>query len=105
MINWKRYVERLPHVVKVRKNQYPICWIEKFPDPQLLGITEFEQRKIILKTGQTNKNCVKTYLHEVVHAFSHEFDIGLTESQVKKIELALYWVLLPGNLFRKRRRK
>jgi hypothetical protein len=43
---------------------------------------------------------VKLGLHEVVHAISYEYDINLTEKQVRKFEKSLKDIVSNGNLFK-----
>lgn len=75
-------------------------WIDSFLDPETMGETRFDPKQIILKKGYSDKETVHTYLHECLHALSHEFDIGLTEEQVKSFEKGLYYILKSNNLFK-----
>lgn len=99
-MNWKRLVKRIPHLVQVTsKVSYEILYTPKIVDVvECLGTTRIDYKQIRLKNDQTPKSLVHTYIHEVVHAFSEEYDIDLTEKQVRAIEKALYYILKEGNI-------
>lgn len=66
----------------------------------LVGETRFDTRQILIELGHSAKQTVITYIHELTHAFSGEYDLGLTETQVLKIENTIYYLLKHNNLFR-----
>jgi len=100
-VNWKEKKAQIPNRVQIStKVFYEICWIDSFVDPNVMGETRYDTKQIILKTGQSNKECVHTYLHEVDHARSFEYKVNLTENQVRALERSVYYVLKPGNLFK-----
>jgi hypothetical protein len=106
MANWKELSTRIPHVVHTgKKERYEIVWVEDFADGQTYGETRFDPLQIALKKGLSEKETVLTYLHEVLHAASHTHEIGLTETQVRKLEKALIPLLKEGNLFTPKKRK
>lgn len=43
---------------------------------------------------------VITYLHELLHAISDDYDIGLSERQILKLEKAFPYLLEKGNVFK-----
>jgi Zn-dependent peptidase ImmA (M78 family) len=65
---------------------------------RLYGITRFDPNQIIINTQQSDKEAVLTYFHEALHAFSDSYEVGLTETQVRKLEKAFPYLL---DLFRK----
>lgn len=101
-MNWKGLVKRIPHKLQVTSRVF----YEVLSSPKIVGgedcygVMRPDLKQIILTEGMTPKNRVTTYLHEVVHAFSEEYDIGLTEAQVQKIEKTVYYLLKEGNLFK-----
>lgn len=102
MINWKALTKRIPHRVQVsRKSFYEICYVDTFVDKNVLGETRFDRKQIVLKDDQPQKEKVHTYLHELLHAISEEYEVNLTESQVQALEKAIYYILKPDNVFRK----
>jgi len=104
MVKWKDYFNRIPASVKVNKSTYEVHWIDSFPkDKEQLGESRFNdnEREIVIKLGQNDKETVKTYWHELCHVASEEYGINLTENQVLKLENFLKDVLTPGNIFKK----
>jgi hypothetical protein len=103
MIDWFKYFSRIPAQVKIGKSTYQILWVVEFPkDKEQLGESRFDELKqIIIKIGQSNKESVHTYWHECLHAASEEYEIGLTENQVLKLEKFLPNILKNGNLWMK----
>lgn len=103
MINWLLYFNNIPSRIKIGKSVYQILWVDEFPkDKRQLGETNFHgDKRIIIKLGQSNKEAVHTYWHEVLHAISEEFDVGLTEKQVLRLEKSLSSVIKSDNLFKK----
>lgn len=103
LINWSKYFQRIPAQVKIGKSIYEICWVQEFfRDKEQLGETRFDgDKQIIIKIEQSIKEAVMTYWHEVCHAISHEYNIGLTEKQVQKLEKSLPNIIDDGNLFMK----
>ena len=100
-IDWVDLVSRITHLIQLKKAKYEVCWIDDFKDGKTLGETRFNHPKqILIKNGQSSKEAVSTYFHEVLHAVSEEFEVGLTEEQVLKLEKAIPWVLKPGNLLK-----
>jgi hypothetical protein len=106
MVNWKDLLNRIPHTVHTGyKHRFEIVWVDDFPDGKTAGETRFDPLQIAIKKGQSDKEAVLTYLHEVLHAVSHTHDIGLTETQVRKLEKALTPLLKDDNVFTKKKRK
>jgi hypothetical protein len=106
MANWKDLSTRIPHVVHTgKKDRFEIVYVDSFPVPDIVGETRFDPKQIALKIGQTERELVLTYLHEIIHAVDFTHKIGLTETQVQKLERALIPVLKEGNLFVPKKRK
>ena len=99
MTKWKQLRKQIPIKVQIKASIfYDIVWVQEFPT-DCVGMTNFDKRQIQLKLGQTDKETVLTYLHELMHAISGENDINLTENQILKLEKSLYYVLKPANVF------
>lgn len=106
MANWKELSTRIPQSVHTgKKDRFEVVWVDGFPAPETVGETRFNPKQIAIKIGQTEREAVLTYLHEVIHAADHTHEIGLTETQVRKLERALIPVLKEGNLFVPKKRK
>jgi hypothetical protein len=101
MVNWKSLKTKIPPRVQVAKNvYYEICWVDAFRSPETLGETRFDTRQILIKLGMSPKETVTTYLHELGHALSAEYNANLTEAQVLALESALYFMLKDSNVFK-----
>ena len=99
-INWVRLRKRIPHLVRFKTAQYRIVWCKELKDGDH-GETTFDNKQITLSEAYGDKETVHTYIHELLHAVSEEYDVGLTEKQVRKLEKAVYWFLKEGNIFEK----
>lgn len=102
MINWKKYYKNIPSSVKIGKSTYEIVWVNDFhKDEHQLGESRFGALKqIVINLNQPIKEAVHTYWHEVVHAISYEYDINMTEKQVRKFEKSLKDIVQNSNLFK-----
>lgn len=97
-MDWKYWLKRIPNKIQIkRKRFYEVLWADEFAH---YGETRFDKSQIVLALGQVPSETVHTYLHEVLHAISAEYDADLTERQVRALEKALYYVLKAGNLFK-----
>lgn len=106
MVNWKKLVKEIPHKVHIGFKQYfEVVWVDDFPDGNTYGETRYDKKQIALKKGLSNKITVLTYLHEITHSVSFIYEVGLTETQVLKIESSLTTILKDGNVFTKKKRK
>lgn len=101
-MKWSHLLTLIPHKVQITsKVYYEVLWSPKIVGGEdSYGLMRPDAKQIVLEQGNTPKTTVTTYLHEVIHAFSEEYDIGLTETQVRKMEKALHYVLKEGNLLK-----
>ena len=104
-IRWSDYKTRIPTHVRIKDVEYEILYTNDFKDGETLGETRLNTKQIVLKTNETDKETVHTYIHECLHAVSEEFDVGLTETQVRKLEKSLTNFLTSGNIFLNPERK
>lgn len=99
-MNWKDLAKLIPHKVQITSK----VWYEVLYTPTIVGgedcygVMRPDLKQILLIPGMTPKNHVGTYLHEVIHAFSQEHGLALTETQVRGIEKALHYILKDGNI-------
>lgn len=106
MANWKELSTRIPPSVHTgKKDRFEVVYVDSFSAPDTVGETRFNPKQIALKNGQSPRELVLTYLHEVIHAVDHTHEIGLTETQVRKLERALIPILKEANLFVPKKRK
>ena len=100
MVNWKALQKRIPpRVYAGKKVWYQILWVDSFEGDAYVGLTSHTLKQITIKKGMSPKQTVLTYLHEIIHMFSDEADIKVTEAQVQLIESVLHLVLKSGNVF------
>lgn len=101
-MRWIDWLKKIPSAVQLsRKGKYEVVWTDTIKnDTDVLGETRFDPKQIVLKNDQSPKETVHTYIHEVLHAVSAEYDVNLTEAQVRKLEKALYYVIKKGNIFK-----
>lgn len=89
-INWSRLKKNIPNKVRCGPRSYfEVLWSEGLTDTQsnkLFGKTEFNPDKVIINTEQTDREAVLTFIHEYLHALDDKNTIGLTETQVQKLE-------------------
>ena len=78
------------HIRVTSKVTYEVLFTDTFKDESVVGEMRKDARQIVIKNGQSNKELISTYIHEVLHVLSDENDVKLTESQVGKLELAIY---------------
>lgn len=101
MINWFKYLQSIPPRIKIGKSIFEVLWISEFKDKEQVGESRFsEEKQILIKINQSNKETVHTYFHEVLHAISEEYSVNLTEKQVLNFEKALKDLLRKNNLWK-----
>jgi len=102
MIRWIKWLKKIPSVVQLsRRGKYEVVWTDTIKnDTDVLGETRFDPKQIVIKTNESPKETVHTYVHEILHAISAEYDVNLTEAQVRKLEKALYYIIKDGNIFK-----
>lgn len=88
--NWKKKMKSIPARIQIApKVTYEITWQKEIITPtgnHLYGLTDLDSKIITIKMDMSPKLTVETYWHEVCHAFSEEFQLGLTENQVLGME-------------------
>jgi len=100
-VNWTKIRKQIPSRVHVRRGVfYEVVWCEQNAMPGCIGQTRPDTKQIVIEMGHSDKETVYTYLHELAHAFSIEYEIGLTESQVLKFEKCIYYLLKENNVLK-----
>ncbi len=98
---WKQLVKMIPDRVQLKaRSVYEVLWVDDFADGKTLGEMRPDTKQIIIKKGQTAKDTVTTYLHEILHSISEETGAKLTETQILKLEPAFYYILKKGNILK-----
>lgn len=101
MIKWKKLVQKIPSRVQITKDIFfDVLWTDEFADKKQMGSMDPNTKQIVIKKGMSNKDTAYTFFHELIHAISDIYEIGLTETQVEKLEKVLYYILKPNNMIR-----
>ncbi|NJO65353.1 MAG: hypothetical protein HC836_46855 [Richelia sp. RM2_1_2] len=94
MVKWNKFAKNLPSKIQVSSNtKYEVLTIKEFKESDTMGETRFEARQIVLKQGLPAKDQVETFFHELLHAFSDEYGINLTERQIINMEYMLPYLI------------
>ena len=103
-VNWKKRISEIPSRVQIsKKTYYDVVWQKEITDTKgnhLCGMTNLNDKVITIKMDMTAKLTIETYIHEVIHSISDEYDLGLTENQVLKMEESLPYILKLDNIFK-----
>jgi Zn-dependent peptidase ImmA (M78 family) len=95
-MNWKKARKNIPNKVRTApRKSFEVLWANGLTDSQgnkLYGKTEFVPNRIIINNEQTDRESVLTTFHEFLHAIDHDNEIGLTETQVEKLELSFNYL-------------
>lgn len=104
-INWKKKVKEIPSRVQIApKVFYDVTWQKEITDTKgnhLYGVTDLTNKIITIQLDLSPKLTVETYIHELGHAFSEEFGLDLTETQVLAMEPAIPYMIRSNNIFQK----
>lgn len=68
---------------------YSVAWCSRIQDKDDLGYCDDVARILYMKDGEPIEETFKTLIHEQVHAMDHVYNIKLSHTQVRKLELAL----------------
>lgn len=80
------------------KITYQVLYVDAFEnDPTCVGMMKPNEKQIVIKNGQTDIETTKTVIHECLHAIADENNIKLPESQVLKLEAAIFKFLRLNN--------
>jgi hypothetical protein len=91
--DYKKLKKNIPGKVKAGpRAEYEVLWGDGFPadteSEKTFGLTRFQPKQIVIYKEQGDKEAVHTFFHELLHAISHEYDVNLTENQVRALERA-----------------
>lgn len=103
-ISWKKLVKAIPSKVQISaKVSYDVVWQKDIVDTKgnhLYGLTDLNNHIIFIRMDMAPRLTVETFLHEVTHCFSEEYNLNLTETQVLAIEHAIPYLIKKNNLFK-----
>lgn len=102
-VNYKKLVKQIPSKVQIAPRvYYDIVWQKEIVDTKgnhLYGLSDLTNKVITIKMDLPAKLTIEIYFHELYHCFSEELELGLTETQVLKMEHAAPYILKKGNVF------
>lgn len=83
---------KIPHRVRIKARvAYDVVYADVIQDdPDCLGLCDFENRQIIIKNGQSEKETLKTFAHELFHSWEHEFKITIKHKDIYLLEDAVF---------------
>lgn len=85
---------KIPARIKIKnKVVYEIVWVDSFADPDTLGECRPWAKQIALKQGQSERQIMKTFIHECIHAIEIERKIKISHTSIYQLEDALYYFL------------
>jgi len=96
----EKIISKLPQKLRITsKVSYELLYLLEFNDNKTLGECRPNEKQIVVVSGQPTTELTKTYIHELLHALSFEYNINLTEAQVQKLEVAIYNFLRLNKVF------
>jgi hypothetical protein len=85
---------KIPSRIKIKnKVVYELVWVDEFADPDTLGECRPWASQIAIKNGQSDKQEMKTFLHEMLHALCEERGIKVSHRAIYQLEDALFYIL------------
>ncbi len=84
----------IPSQIKIKnKVVYDIAYIDSFKDKDQLGECRFDERLILIKRGQSERQEIKTLTHELLHSVAFERGINISHRAIYQLEDALFYLL------------
>ena len=85
---------KIPSRIKIKnKVVYELVWVDEFADSDTLGECRPWASQIAIKNGQSDKQEMKTFLHEMLHAICEERGIKVSHRAIYQLEDALFYIL------------
>lgn len=96
----EKLLSKLPsHIRVTSKSSYELLEIEDFKEGDRDGECRPTPQQIIVRKGLSPSNKFSTYVHETIHALNFEYEIGLSEAQVLKLEAAIMKLGILNKIF------
>jgi hypothetical protein len=92
-----------PTKIRVHKAEYSIAFVDQIEGRSTLGLCDFERKIIFIRNRQKSKDTLKTFIHELLHAIEHEFDLTMQHDLIYKLEDPIFQVLydnIIGDMFK-----
>lgn len=84
----------IPSRIKIKnKVVYEVVWVDSFEDGNTVGECRFDVKQIALKMNQSEKELMKTFIHEVLHAIEFERGVKIPHKTIYQLEDALFYIL------------
>ncbi len=90
----KNWPKLFPRKVRVTADvSYDIFFVDKIDEHESLGFCDSDKKQILILLGMSDRETLKTIVHEVLHAIEFENDIPLPHSVVYALDEAIERVL------------
>lgn len=83
----------MPKTLRVKDADYAVRVVATIPDDpkgRLVGLCCAETETIYLAKNQSDRDLLKTLIHEILHAVEFEWDIDIRHKQIYALEEPLY---------------
>lgn len=89
---------RIPHKVRITaKVTYRVVYVDRFDNPEVIGFLNSEDKTITILRTLGKKKKLEIFIHELLHAIEHEYDIALPHKLIYKLQEPLTKVLFVLN--------
>lgn len=93
-MNWNKLAKNIPAEVKIGSRvKYEVLYIKEFSIKEDIAKCDYGKKQLIIKEALGPKLKVESFLHECLHAFSYQHNIGLTEQQILDFESAFPYLI------------
>lgn len=83
------------HLRLTQRVEYEIVWTDEIgKDSETAGECRYASRQIAICNKQSDRDKMKTFIHEALHAISHEFKIPLPHKAIYKLEHIIYRIMV-----------
>jgi len=87
-------MRKLPSRVKIKnKVEYEVVHVDEFKEKTTVGECRPRNRQIALKINQSERQKIKSFIHEILHAVCMERDIKIPHGSIYELEHAFYYLI------------
>lgn len=96
-----------PNKIRIKARvHYELLWVDSFIGcPDTRGECRFNTKQIVLLKGMSPGETLERFIHEVLHATEHEWDIILPHKSIYALEKAAHKILQLNGWLPKKRKK
>jgi len=80
-----------PSRIKINKKYYELEFVKGFKD---FGECDIANREIVIRSGLSKRELLKTLIHEALHGAEREYKLKLSHPMVYTLEKAIYKFLV-----------